>query len=111
MSRGLIEMISSLSNPIVESWKLRLIANSSTVRRFVQEFMNSPEAVPFTKNPDGAPGILIYDPRKPLEGLQAFGYEGAKSLKELYTRLNTSSKCQNGQPSMSSPSPDEPFEE
>lgn len=111
MSKDLIRMITSLSNPIVESWKLGLDADSSLVRHFVQEFMDSPEAIPFQKNPDGPPGIFVYDPRKPLEGLQAFGYEGAKSLKELYARSNTSSNGKNGRPSVSSPTSDEPFKE
>lgn len=84
-------MLTSLSNPIVESWKIHLNENSSAVRCFVKEFMDSPEAIPFRNNPDGAPGIFVYDPRKPLEGLQAFGHEGAESLKEIYARPCTSS--------------------
>ena len=45
--------------------------------------MDSTEGTPFRENPDGAPGIFIYDPRQPLEGMQAFGFEGIESLKEL----------------------------
>jgi aspartyl-tRNA synthetase len=77
-------MLTSLSNPIVESWKIRLDGDPSEVRSFMQEFMDSSEATPFQQNPDGPPGIFVYDPRKPLEGLQAFGFEGAEALKALY---------------------------
>ena len=88
LSKDLIGMLTSLSDPIVESWKIRLSGDASEVRRFVQEFMDSSEATPFQQNPDGPPGIFVYDPRKPLEGLQAFGYEGAGALKALYAYAN-----------------------
>jgi aspartyl-tRNA synthetase len=111
MSKDLIGMLTSLPNPIVESWKLRLDASSSEVRRFVRGFMDSPEAIPFQKNPDGAPGVFVYDPRKPLEGLQVFGYEGSETLKELYASSDKSNNGKSGQPSLSNPASNEPFEE
>jgi aspartyl-tRNA synthetase len=77
-------MLTSLPNPVVESWKISLNGDPSEVRTFVQQFMDSSEAIPFQQNPDGAPGIFVYDPRKPIEGLQAFGHEGAEALKALY---------------------------
>jgi aspartyl-tRNA synthetase len=111
MSKDLIGMLTSLSNPVVESWKLRLDADPSEVRRFVQEFMGSPEAIPFHKNSDGAPGIFVYDLRKPLKGLEAFGYDGAELLKDLYSRSNISDNAKPRQPALSNPVSGEPFEE
>jgi aspartyl-tRNA synthetase len=46
--------------------------------------MDSPDAEPFISNIDGAPGFCVYDSRKPVEGLQSLGFEGAKQLKTLY---------------------------
>ena len=46
--------------------------------------MDSPDAEVFRENSDGAPGIFVFDHRRPLEGLQAFGFEGAENLKALY---------------------------
>jgi aspartyl-tRNA synthetase len=52
-------------------------------RNFVNEFMASPEAIPFHSNPDGQPGIFIYDPRQPLGGLQPFGFQTAEYVEEV----------------------------
>jgi len=85
-------MLSPLPDPVVECWRLQLDRDPSATRSFVQEFMGSPEGISFQQNPDGAPGVFVYDPRQPLDGLQAFGYEGAEALKALYVSSNTSSK-------------------
>jgi aspartyl-tRNA synthetase len=86
-------MLSPLLNPVVECWRLRLDRDPSTTRSFVQEFMDSPEGISFQQNPDGAPGIFVYNPRQPLDGLQAFEHEGAEALKALYVTSDTSSKA------------------
>jgi aspartyl-tRNA synthetase len=107
-------MLTSLPNPVVECWRFRLNCDPPAIRAFVQEFMDSPEAIPFQKNPDGAPGIFVYDPRKPLEGLQAFGHEGAEALKSLYVRSRMSSEGRSessASDSASDTSMIEPFEE
>lgn len=85
-------MLSPLPDPVVECWRLRLGCDPSATRSFVQDFMDSPEGIPFQENLDGAPGVFIYDPRQPLDGLQAFGHEGAGALKALYVRSDMSSK-------------------
>lgn len=46
--------------------------------------MDSPEATPFISNPEGQPGIFIFDSRKPLQGLQPFGFEAAERLEDMY---------------------------
>lgn len=78
----LIRKIGPLDNPIVEVLKLPISDNSKETREFVIKFMDSPEARPFNENPEGQPGIFIYDPRKPLSGLQVFGFEAAETIEE-----------------------------
>ncbi|KAF7892961.1 uncharacterized protein EAF02_000499 [Botrytis sinoallii] len=80
-------MMTSIENPIIEACKFRLNGNSRKVQQFIRKFMDSADAEAFQKNPDGPPGIFVFDPRRPLEGLQAFGFEGAEALKQLYSSL------------------------
>ena len=81
-------MLTFIEHPIIEAFKIRLDGNSKTVQKFIREFMDSADAEPFKQNSAGAPGIFVFDPRRPLEGLQAFGFEGAESLKALYTEAD-----------------------
>ena len=81
-------MLTSIEDPIVEVFKIKLDNDSKVVQRFIREFMDSSEAEPFKQNVDGAPGIFVFDPRKPVEGLQAFGFEGAESLKAMYSEAD-----------------------
>lgn len=85
-------MLSPLLDPVVDCWRLRFDRDPSTTRSFVQEFMDSPEGISFQQNPDGPPGVFIYNPRQPLNGLQAFGHESTEALKALYARSDKSSK-------------------
>ncbi|KAM0320028.1 hypothetical protein ACHAO8_000621 [Botrytis cinerea] len=88
-------MMTSIENPIIEACKFRLNGNSRKVQQFIRKFMDSADAETFQKNPDGPPGIFVFDPRRPLEGLQAFGFEGAETLKQLYSSLPSSSHDNN----------------
>jgi aspartyl-tRNA synthetase len=81
-------MMTSLNDPIVEAYKITLAADPSVVRKFVSAFMDSAEGATFQANPDGPPGVFVYDPRKPLEGLQAFGFEGLASLKNHFRNIS-----------------------
>lgn len=78
----LISKIGPLSSPIVEVLKIPISSNPATTRDFVGKFMDSPAALPFIHNPSGQPGIFIYDSRKPLAGLQVFGFEAAEVLED-----------------------------
>lgn len=80
-------MLTSVQEPVIEACKLRLNCESQQVRTFLTKFMDSPDAEPFTSNVDGAPGFCVYDSRKPVEGLQSLGFEGAEQLKTLYGKL------------------------
>jgi aspartyl-tRNA synthetase len=98
LPEALIGMMTSLSNPVINSWKIRLNADTSEVRKFLQEFMDSAEGMEAQKNPDGPPGIFIYDPRKPLEGLQAFGFEGLEAIKDRYIEDYPEDVQEDGEP-------------
>lgn len=74
--------IGPLADPIVEAFKLSVSDDVAKTRKFVGQFMDSPEAAPFVANPEGQPGIFVFDPRKPLSGLQPFGFEAAEVLEE-----------------------------
>lgn len=78
-------MITNLEDPIIEAWKINLDESPARIKKFLPKFFASTEGKTFQKNPDGAPGIFIHDmTRPPLEGLQAFGFEGADAIKQLF---------------------------
>ncbi|KAM3418908.1 hypothetical protein BST61_g4867 [Cercospora zeina] len=79
----LIQKIGPLDFPIVEVMKIPISDDTQRTRDFVNTFMDSPEAQPFVQNPEGQPGIFIVDSRKPLQGLQPFGFEAAEQLEEI----------------------------
>ncbi|KAH7327231.1 tRNA synthetases class II-domain-containing protein [Rhexocercosporidium sp. MPI-PUGE-AT-0058] len=77
-------MLTSISDPMIEAFKLRLNARPKDVQKFIRKFMDSPEAESFRTNVDGAPGICVFDSTHPIEGLQIFGFEGAENLKNIW---------------------------
>ena len=81
-------MLTSIKDSAFEAFKIKLQGDSKVVQHFIRDFMDSPAAEPFNQNLDGAPGVFIFDERKPLEGLQSFGFEGAESLKAIFTEAD-----------------------
>jgi aspartyl-tRNA synthetase len=79
----LIRKIGPLNDPVVEVLKIPISEDVKETREFVGKFMDSPDAKPFNDNPDGQPGIFIFDPRKPLSGLSVFGFEAAETIEEI----------------------------
>lgn len=77
-------MLTSIQNPIVDAWKIQLDRSPSEIQKFVTTFLDSPEGEVFTKNVAGSPGVFVYNSQRPLDGLQAFGFNSADKLKELY---------------------------
>jgi aspartyl-tRNA synthetase len=80
----LIRKIGPLDEPIVEIMKFSISDDPAKTYKFVDSFMQSPEALPFIQNPHGQPGMFFYDSRKPLQGLQPFGFEAAEHLEEKF---------------------------
>lgn len=80
-------MLTHIDRPAFEAFKVRLECSPAEVQNFVQSFLDSPDGAIFTSNPDGAPGICIYDPAKPMEGLSSFGHEGSEKLKSVFAEI------------------------
>ena len=80
----LVSKITSLIKPIVEVMIVPVEASTETIRRFIGEFLDSPDNKRFLDNASGGPGIFIYDSGKPLQGLSAFGFEAVEVLEEMF---------------------------
>ncbi|KAE8414116.1 putative aspartyl-tRNA synthetase [Aspergillus pseudocaelatus] len=80
----LVSKITPLTLPIVEVFKIENNENDpAAMSEFISQFLDSPAGVPFNNNPEGGPGIFVYDAKKPLCGLQPFGFEAAEYLEEI----------------------------
>lgn len=79
----LVQKIGPLTDPIVEVMKASISGNPRETREFISSFMASPEALPFIHNPEGQPGIFVFDSKMPLRGLQTFGFEAAEQVEEM----------------------------
>ncbi|KAF2815088.1 putative aspartyl-tRNA synthetase [Mytilinidion resinicola] len=79
----LILNIGPLHDPIVEGIKLSVSDDARQTQKFITNFMDSPDAAPFLNNPEGKPGVFVYNTKKPLSGLHAFGFEGAEQVEEM----------------------------
>ena len=84
----LISKLTPIQDPVIEALALRCGSISETgpssIRDFINSFLDSPEGSSFLSNPDGAPGVFVIDATKPLQGLQALGFEAAERMEELY---------------------------
>ena len=78
----LVGKVTHLDGPVVEVMNIPVSEDPTITRKFVSSFMDSADSRPFNANPHGQPGIFIYDSRKPLGGLQPFGFEAAEVLEE-----------------------------
>lgn len=79
-----VAKLSNLTSPKVDALKLSLgEGDPRTTGKFIYDFMESPEGLPFQRNPDGQPGFFIFDCTKPLNGLQVLGFEAAETIEEL----------------------------
>ncbi|OJJ89265.1 aspartate--tRNA ligase MSD1 [Aspergillus glaucus CBS 516.65] len=77
----LVSKITPILKPYVEVFKIENNDNDpAAMTKFLTEFLDSPAGVPFNSNPDGAPGIFVYNAKKPLCGLQPFGFEAAEHI-------------------------------
>ncbi|KAL5000068.1 tRNA synthetases class II-domain-containing protein [Aspergillus recurvatus] len=80
----LINKITPLTNPIIEIFKIEGNDNDpAATLEFITKFLDSPAGAPFNVNPEGGPGIFVYDAKKPLCGLQPFGFQAAEYVEDL----------------------------
>ncbi|KAL6712547.1 aspartate--tRNA ligase msd1 [Coniothyrium glycines] len=75
LSADLIGKITSLQEPTVDAFKMAISSDPKTTRKFISEFLDSPEGKFFLDNPDGQPGIFIGDLSAPMQGLGPLGYQ------------------------------------
>ena len=78
----LISMITPLKKGLVEAMVVRIASSPTEVRRFIRNLLDSAESKEFLDNPDGGPGIFIYDSSKPLHGLSAFGFQAVEFIEQ-----------------------------
>jgi len=73
--------ITSLKNPVIDIMRFK-VSNPGETRKFIRSFLEGPSAAPYMNNPDGAPGIFIFDPAKPMNGLSALEHEAVEKIIE-----------------------------
>ncbi|KAH7402408.1 aspartyl-tRNA synthetase [Pyrenochaeta sp. MPI-SDFR-AT-0127] len=71
----LIGKITPLENPAIEAFKIPISSDPKTTRKFISDFLDSPEGKPYLENPDGQPGVFIGDLSQPMQGLGPLGYQ------------------------------------
>ena len=80
----LVNKITPLADPIIEAFKLEVNSDDpAETSKLVTALLDSPSGADFINNPDGGPGVFVYDIQKPLCGLQAFGFEAAERIEEV----------------------------
>lgn len=81
---NLKKMLTSLEDPIAEIIKVEMNGQDpETSSRFVSSFLDASSSESYRTNPDGMPGVTIFDPRKPLNGLASFEHEAADRVEEM----------------------------
>ena len=76
----LISKMTPLSDPLVEAMVVPLKTSPSEARAFIASFLDFADNKHILDNPDGGPGIFVYDSSKPLQGLSAFGFEAVEEI-------------------------------
>lgn len=79
----LISKITSLHDPIIDLMRVRVPSPAEKTRNFISSFLDRPSAAAYLDNSHGAPGIFIFDPLKPLNGLSAFEHDAAEKVVQL----------------------------
>lgn len=84
LSADLIGKITPLDDPAVDAFKISISSDPKVTRKFISDFLDSPDGRPFLENPHGQPGVFVGDHSAPMQGLGPLGYqylmEGPSSL-------------------------------
>ena len=80
-----VKNTSSLNDPAIDVLHIPFhrdgdITEPAKTREFVRKFLDSQAGSEFSKNPNGNPGVLIFDSKQPLQGLSALGFEGQEAI-------------------------------
>jgi aspartyl-tRNA synthetase len=71
----LISKITPLENPTVDALKISITSDPKIARKFISDFLDSPNGQPFLENTDGQPGVFVGDLAAPMQGLGPLGYQ------------------------------------
>ncbi|KAH7127064.1 aspartyl-tRNA synthetase-like protein [Dendryphion nanum] len=74
LPQDLISKITPLEDPTVDAFKIDISDDPKITRKFISNFLDSPEGKPFLDNPDGQPGVFVGDAAQPQQGLGPLGY-------------------------------------
>ena len=80
----LTSMITPIKDPIIEAMVIPTNCPARDSRKFIQAYYDSSEGKVSNTNPDGAPGVFIYDSSRPLQGLSAFGFEAVEEMERRF---------------------------
>ena len=83
----LVGKITPLAGPIIDAMVVPLEGPPDQVRNLISHFLDSADAAKYLNNPDGGPGIFIYDSSKPLQGLSALGFKAVNKIAETFSGL------------------------
>ncbi|EMD65722.1 hypothetical protein COCSADRAFT_86902 [Bipolaris sorokiniana ND90Pr] len=75
LTSDLISKITPLENPTVDAIKIPISEDPKITRKFIANFLDSPDGKPYLDNPDGQPGVFIGDLSKPMDGLGPLGHQ------------------------------------
>jgi aspartyl-tRNA synthetase len=75
LTADLIGKITPLQDPVVDAIKIPISEDPKITRKFVSDFLDSPDGKAYLDNPDGQPGIFIGDLSQPMQGLGPLGYQ------------------------------------
>ena len=84
----LISKITPHVHPVVDIFNFSVSDNPRDTRQFITSFLDSPDGSPFLANPDGEPGIFVYDSSQPLDGLGAFGFQTSEYIEDTLAPKN-----------------------
>lgn len=71
----LIGKITSLTDPIIDAFKIQMSSTPKETRKFVSSFLDSSNGKPYLDNASGQPGIFVGDESQPMQGLGPLGYD------------------------------------
>lgn len=74
LPHDLISKITPLQDPVVDAFKMTISQDPKATRKFISDFLDSPDGKPYLTNPDGQPAVFIGDASQPLQGLGSLGH-------------------------------------
>lgn len=73
--KDLISKVTSLEDAVIDAFSIQLSEDPKVTRKFITDFLDSPEGRQFLDNPAGQPGVFVVDGTQPMMGLGPLGYE------------------------------------